>query len=135
MHTRCPPACPQLTAHWDGAPTHPHLCRAALSHAFRACAAGNVGAPLLLKRGGGSSEAMVQVGVLASGFACSTDPSVASASSPALYTWLPRYADWLEEQLNRLERENGGGVDSQSVSKHDAPAAAGGAKEGGGHRS
>lgn len=68
---------------------------AALSHNFRACAAGNLGAPLL-PAGGGTA---VQLGLLVSGFSCSTDPSVASASSPALYTWLPCHADWLEEQL------------------------------------
>lgn len=75
-----------------------------LSHSFRACATGNAGGPLLLPRGASGGGAL-QLGLLTSGFACSTDPAVASASSPALYTWLPRYADWLEEQLGAAADE------------------------------
>lgn len=71
----------------------------------------------------------MQAGVLTSGFACSTDPSVASASSPALYTWLPRYADWLTEQLGKVESESGGGAAKPSVAKQE-PAKPSVAKQG-----
>lgn len=64
-----------------------------------------MGAPLLL--GGGGGDAAVQAGLLTSGFACSTDPSVASASSPALYTWLPRYADWIAAELAKIAEKEG----------------------------
>jgi hypothetical protein len=71
---------------------------AALSHSFRPCAAGNLGAPLLdpsAAPGGGP----LQLGLLTSGFSCSSDPSVSSASSPAMYAWMPLYAEWLQKQL------------------------------------
>ncbi|KAL4430844.1 hypothetical protein ABPG75_006100 [Micractinium tetrahymenae] len=87
----------------DGGPA-PQACTG-LSHAFRACASGNAGGPLLLPRaapGGGP----LQLGLLTSGFSCSTDRAVASASSPALYTWLPRYADWLAQKV-RAEADAG----------------------------
>lgn len=87
----------------------PPAAIAGLSHAFRACASGNVGGPLLLPRaapGGGP----LQLGLLTAGFSCSTDRAVASASSPALYTWLPRYADWLGNKV-RAAAEEGTGSD------------------------
>lgn len=85
---------------------HSPLC-AALSHNFRACASGNVGAPLLLPApaapgSNGTAGGAVLAAVLTGGFACSDDPSVASPSSPALYEWLPRHAAWLQEQLGNL---------------------------------
>lgn len=82
---------------------------AGLSHAFRACASGNAGGALLLPRaapGGGP----LQLGLLTSGFSCSTDRAVASASSPALYIWLPRYADWLGKKVEAAA-EAGAGSD------------------------
>ncbi|PSC68903.1 serine protease [Micractinium conductrix] len=82
-----------------------HEACTGLSHAFRACAAGNVGAPLLLPRGAPDGGPL-QLGLLTSGFACSTDPAVASASSPALYTWLPRYTEWIGKQLRQVAEED-----------------------------
>jgi hypothetical protein len=79
--------------------THAFTMPEGLSHAFRACATGNLGAPLV-PAGGGSSS--MQLGLLVSGFGCSSDPTVASASSPALFAWLPQYADWLGQQLRTL---------------------------------
>lgn len=79
---------------------------AGLSHRFRACAAGNVGAPLLLPPGANATQP-VQAAVLTSGFACSNDPQVASPSSPALYAWLPRYGDWLHKQLDAIGGASG----------------------------
>ena len=157
------PAPPQPHA---SLPRHmpPRLSCAGLSHAFRACAAGNVGAPLLLPRGAPDGGPL-QLGLLTSGFACSTgargvgcstastsissasarilaiatvytaamlrpfkhavgpthrpttlprpqslslhaDPAVASASSPALYTWLPRYTEWIGKQLRQVAEED-----------------------------
>lgn len=73
-----------------------HSC-AALSHSFRACATGNLGAALLDPSA--APGGALQLGLLTSGFSCSADPSVSSASSPALHAWLPRYAGWLDKQL------------------------------------
>ncbi|KAL4420024.1 hypothetical protein ABPG77_001274 [Micractinium sp. CCAP 211/92] len=80
----------------------PQACTG-LSHAFRACASGNAGGPLLLPRAA-PGGAPLQLGLLTSGFSCSIDRAVASASSPALYTWLPRYADWLAKQVRAAEK-------------------------------
>jgi hypothetical protein len=80
----------------------PLLRFAALSHSFRACAAGNVGAPLLEPSAAGPG-APLQLGLLVDGFSCSPDSAVASASSPALYTWLAQHAEWLDQQLKALE--------------------------------
>jgi len=103
-----PHACcrqPAITFWAPFAANHPLTCvvcaAAGLSHSFRACATGNMGAPLLLPRAGPGGDGPLQLGLLTSGFSCSTDPAVASASSPALYTWLPRYAEWLDQQLKK----------------------------------
>jgi hypothetical protein len=45
----------------------------------------------------------VQLGLLVSGFACSSDTAVASAGSPGLFTWLPHHAGWLEARLRALQ--------------------------------
>lgn len=88
----------------DKSPTCPPPPAAAgLSHAFRACASGNAGGPLLLPRAAPGGTPL-QLGLLTSGFSCSIDRAVASASSPALYTWLPRYADWLAKQVRAAEK-------------------------------
>lgn len=58
-----------------------------------------------MERESGNTTVLVQAAVLTGGFACSTDPTVASPSSPALYAWLPRYADWLRGQLADIEEE------------------------------
>ena len=71
-----------------------------VSTSFRACADGNVGAPLLVPAAAGGGK--LQLGLLTSGFGCSTDSAYPSTSSPALFTWLPRYADWLGGQLSNL---------------------------------
>lgn len=92
---------------------------AALSHAFRACASGNVGAPLLMEASAGKA---VQAGVLTGGFACSNSPSVASASSPALYTWLPQYGDWLADQLTKLRTGGSKAVDGKILQREEAAA-------------
>ena len=73
---------------------------AGISGRFRPCAYGNLGAPLLVPA---ANDSAVQLALLVSGFACSSDTAVASAGSPGLFTWLPHHAGWLGAQLRDLQ--------------------------------
>ena len=73
---------------------------AGASPTFRSCATGNVGAPLLIPSPPtANSSAPLLLGLLASGFSCSTTTAVTSASSPALFTWLPPFSSWITQQV------------------------------------
>lgn len=69
---------------------------------------GDSGGPLLLP--GNSSSMDLQLGVVSFSF-----PTCALPGMPGVFTWIPRYRDWLDPEIARLESHAAGSVAAASA--------------------